>query len=203
MTSVFEFLVGICALGACWMLWFYFVKEERVDAFREELFTIRKDLFMLAATGQISFDEKAYSELRYLINGMLRFGHNISVRGSFIASQLQDKDPGARNAYNEWQNSLKVCPRKVQEELNAIHRRMFRCYMNHLVRGSVVLIILTAALVVKSAIEKSIAKIFSAKKSRFDVMDVAVNAIANSFGAKALEEQAYRDQADSRDLLHA
>lgn len=202
MNNAFELLVGSLGAGACWMLWFYFVKEQRVDALREELFIIRNDLFCMAAAGHIAFESTSYVELRYLINGMLRFGHHISLRSSFIASRLAEIDPDKSSAYVRWKMSVDGEPEDVQKKLLAIHHRMFWTYVNYLVNGSLTLTMLKCVFLAKAGIKTARTTYLSKKRpTRFDLIDIAVNKIANSVHAQALEEQAYRGgQNDSQDL---
>jgi hypothetical protein len=203
MNNSFELLVTTLGASSCWVLWFYFIKEQRVDAFREQLFTIRRDLFLLAANGEISFDSRPYIELRYLINGMLRFGHHITFTGSFIATRLSDLDPDKGTVYKRWYLSLDELAPDVRKQLIAIHYRMFRAYMNHLVGGSIILGALGVLYIIRALFLECTSRMFSKKEPGFDVMDVAVNNIANSFDVQALEEQAYRGLSDSHDLLRA
>jgi hypothetical protein len=204
MNNAFELLIGSLGAIACWALWFYFAKEQRVDAFREELFSIRRDLFLMAAAGEVSFASKSYIELRYLINGMLRFAHRISLPTSLVAARLAEINPDKTNIYDKWKRSLEGLPEGVRDKLDSIHSRMFRAYMNHLVRGSVVLSVMIAVFIVSAAIKEVGASLFTTKrKVPFDLVDIAVNNIANSFHAQALEERAYRDQSNPSDLLLA
>lgn len=204
MSNAFEILIGSLGAGACWVLWFYFVKEQRVDAFREELFSVRRDLFLLAAAGEVSFDSRSYIELRYLINGMMRFAHRVSLPTSFVAARLAAINPDKTNMYSKWKLSLSNYPEDVRVKLDAIHDRMFRAYMKHLVRGSIVLYLASLVFILKAAFSEVIDAFFAKKRTvHFDLIDVAVNNLANSFNAQALEEQAYRDQSDPKDLLLA
>jgi hypothetical protein len=204
MSNAFELLIGSLGAIACWVLWFYFAKEQRVDAFREELFSIRKDLFLMAASGEISFESKSYTELRYLINGMLQFAHRISLPTSLVAARLAEINPDKTNIYDQWKRSLDGAPAEVRAKLDSIHSRMFRAYMNQLVHGSVVLSVVAFALIALAAIKFFGASLFTEKRRvRFDLVDIAVNNIANSVHAQALEEQAYRDQSDHKDFLPA
>ena len=207
MNNAFELLIGSLGAIASWALWFYFAKEQRVDAFREELFSIRRDLFLMAAAGEVSFASKSYIELRYLINGMLRFAHRISLPTSLVAARLAEINPDKTNIYDKWKRSLEGLPEGVRDKLDSIHSRMFRAYMNHLVRGSIVLSVMMAVFIVSAAIReiKEVgASLFTIKrKVQFDLVDIAVNNLANSFDAQALEEQAYRDQSNPSDLLLA
>ncbi|MEO5338081.1 MAG: hypothetical protein H7841_14485 [Magnetospirillum sp. WYHS-4] len=45
---------------------------------RQRLFEVRGRLFDMAATGQLSFDDPAYRELREGINVLIRFAHHIT-----------------------------------------------------------------------------------------------------------------------------
>jgi len=203
MNNAFELLVGSAGAGACWILWFYFIKEHRIDTFREELFKVRHDLFCMAASEVISFESRSYVELRELINGMIQFGHHISLRSSWIASKLFKDDPNKSSAYQRWRESVESEPENIRFQLISIHRRMFHAYLNYLVRGSIVLRLMAFPFVVKGAARALRSFVlFKKKTSRFDIMDVAVNRIASSFNAQALEEQAYRDQ-NPQDLLLA
>jgi hypothetical protein len=200
MNNAFEILAASIGAAACWILWFYFMKEQRVDAFREKLFTVRGDLFDIAARGDISFQSPSYTQLRDLINSMLRFGHRISFRTSVIARHLAAEDLWQSSAYERWRTSLEAQPPEVRMELNAIHEHMFRAYVEHLVNGSLVLRAMKVLFAFRAAIGSLGATIAAKNQPKFDHMDVAVNHIANAYGAKDLEEQAYRDSHASHEL---
>ena len=53
-------------------------RDARLDSFRQELFVLRDELFDYAASGKIAFDDPAYRLLRQMMNGMIRYGHQIS-----------------------------------------------------------------------------------------------------------------------------
>src|SRR5260370_14413210 len=50
----------------------------RLDSFRQEMFIIRDELFDYAASGRISFNDPAYRLLRQLMNGFIRYGHQLT-----------------------------------------------------------------------------------------------------------------------------
>jgi hypothetical protein len=200
MNNALEILAASIGAAACWILWFYFIKEQRVDTFREELFAVRGDLFEIAARGDISFQSPSYLQLRDLINSMLRFGHRISFRRSVIARHLAAEDLWHSSAYERWRASLDTQPEKVRKELSAVHERMFRAYAAYLVNGSVALLCMKGVFAIHAAL-KSLGAFMAAKSQPdFDLMDAAVNRIANAYGAKDLEEQAYRDSHASHEL---
>ncbi|MHB1022402.1 MAG: hypothetical protein ACYC46_04210 [Acidobacteriaceae bacterium] len=204
MNGAFELLTASIGAAFCWVLWFYFLKKQREDSFREELFEIRAELFNLAASGEISFDNRSYVELRYLINGMLRFGHRISLTSSLIASSLADRDAKGTTAYHRWKESLDKLPDNTKHRLNELHERMFKAYMKHLVRGSAILSLIAVYFVAKATFTALFGYVFRPNRNtHFDVIDIAVNNIANSFNTTALEETAYTEQSNAPDLLTA
>lgn len=72
------FLLGL-SLGLLWFTYSYFYKRTRLDALREDLFTIRDELFDYVWRHQLSYDLPAYGLLRLAINGMIRDAHKLNV----------------------------------------------------------------------------------------------------------------------------
>jgi hypothetical protein len=67
------FWIGIAYLG------FWRFRQLRIDSFRQNIFSIRDELFIYAAEGHIGFDHPAYTTLRNMLNGYIRFSHQISL----------------------------------------------------------------------------------------------------------------------------
>lgn len=61
-------------------VWFFYGpwKDLVIDIGRQNLFEIRDSLFMMAANGDIGFDDPAYIAVRNRINGMIRFCESFS-----------------------------------------------------------------------------------------------------------------------------
>ncbi len=204
MSGAFELLTASLGAFCLWVLWFYFLKKQLIDSFREELFSVRDELFNLAASGEISFENSSYIELRYLINGMLRFGHRISLTTLVTASYGANREALESTAFYKWKRSLDKLPEDIKHRLNKLHDRMFMAYMKHLVGGSLFLSLIGVCFLMKAIFLASI-NYFSRphRNAHFDVLDIAVNDIANSFNTTALEEKAYQEQSDAPDLLPA
>ncbi|HXP69290.1 MAG TPA: hypothetical protein VOA88_08405 [Candidatus Dormibacteraeota bacterium] len=62
-----------------WVFVFYFWKDYCLAVFRADIFTVRDELFMYAAKGNISFDDPAYKMLRHRMNVSLRYGHEFTL----------------------------------------------------------------------------------------------------------------------------
>ncbi len=50
----------------------------RLDEFRQNMFAVRDELFDYAASGHISYNDPAYRLLRQLMNGYIRYGHQLT-----------------------------------------------------------------------------------------------------------------------------
>ena len=77
----------IVLLGGIFFLKILFNKYH-LDKFRDELFSIRRDLFLIAAGAEhkITFKSKIYIDMNRLFNNMIRFAHNVSFLQAILFS---------------------------------------------------------------------------------------------------------------------
>lgn len=61
-----------------WVMFFTMHRSYHIARTRQRLFGIRAGLFNSALNGQIGFDDPAYRQVRQVLNGMIRFTHNLS-----------------------------------------------------------------------------------------------------------------------------
>jgi len=66
---VFEFFLSV---AVAWLVYGYVYKRVRLDVFREDLFTLRDDLFDYMRSHDLPYGTRAYGLLRSSINGMIR-----------------------------------------------------------------------------------------------------------------------------------
>ena len=74
---------------------FWLYRDYRIDTFRQSMFSIRDELFDFAANGNIDFNHPAYTQLRELINGYIRFGHQVRILPLSLFNSSLDKDDQA------------------------------------------------------------------------------------------------------------
>lgn len=79
LTALSNILISMLFTGQLAFIVFWFYRRYRVAKYRSDLFNIRNDLFDDAADGLLEFDHPAYTMLRTLINGHLRFAHKITL----------------------------------------------------------------------------------------------------------------------------
>jgi hypothetical protein len=77
-----------------------------VDSFRQRIFSIRRESFVLVASGVIKRDDPEYLETRLFLNGLLRFAELFSflrvVGGTHIFHDFNERmnETGGRNLYD-------------------------------------------------------------------------------------------------------
>ena len=62
-----------------WVMFFTLHRGYHIAKTRQRLFSIRTELFIAAANGKISFDDPGYRQVRLVINGTIKFTHNLSI----------------------------------------------------------------------------------------------------------------------------
>ncbi len=74
--TALESVIGLLVL---WVFVFVFWKDYCLDVFRQNLFSLRDELFLYAAKGDISFQHPAYRMLRERMNILIRYGHEFTL----------------------------------------------------------------------------------------------------------------------------
>ena len=120
-----------------WVLAYCFWRPYRTDALRQRLFSLRDQLFDVAADGRIAFDDPAYWRLRRMMNCMIRFGHRISLIRLVIAAigmprAIVDSD----SSYKKWKTAVDaVESNDLRQEIRSIHNEMGNVVIRHIIVG--------------------------------------------------------------------
>lgn len=124
--------IGLLALWVVWQLW----RDYALDKCRQDLFTIRNELFDMAIRREhgIGFDAPVYGQLRQTLNGIIRFAHTISFT-RLIIFQLLAGTPSrivvrTERLIKEVQNT------KLREDLKELQRRAGVSIVKYLVKTS-------------------------------------------------------------------
>ena len=133
----YQMIVTWLGLAGIWAMWHFLWKPQRVDIFRQRLFTLRSELFDLAADGEIAFNAPAYTRLRFLLNGMIQYAHRISLPLLLLSVFLMKNAPETNRP--DWEEALPNIPEEAQRKLRSIHERMADVFAKHLIYGSVTL----------------------------------------------------------------
>jgi hypothetical protein len=124
----------VVGLFALWFLYFFCWREHRIDAYRQRLFGVRDDLFDFAASGGIKFDDPAYTTLRDLSNGLIRFAHRLTF--TRVWSIVLFGNLSRTNRMEAWMVDVKSRPAAVRDKLLEAHEQIGRASRWHVVAWS-------------------------------------------------------------------
>jgi len=128
-TTVILALKSVLGLMLIWVFVFYFWKDYCLDTFREDVFTIRDDLFLYAADGNVSFDDPAYTLLRGRLNLSLRYAHELTLARFVLALRILSRVPNPETAALE--QALKSLPPDVAIALTQFRSRFVDAFIKY------------------------------------------------------------------------
>jgi hypothetical protein len=134
---IYEQIMSMLGLIALWAFWYYLWKPQRIDIVRQKLFALRSKLFDVAADGVVSFDDPAYTQLRLLLNGMIRFAHRASFPALVVAAAQASDAPS--DSLMAWKKSVQKLPEGARSQLLVIYSGASEALAKHLIGGSVLL----------------------------------------------------------------
>jgi hypothetical protein len=204
MNQLDECMVTLAGLVALWGLWYFLLKEQRIDKYREELFAIRDELFDMAANGELKFQHRSYTEFRLLLNGMLRFAHRANLVGLTIAVLRSHLRKGAPEGFTRWENSLQELPTPTRCKLLKLHQRMANVFMLHLVTGSPTLSVLAGPPLLVNFFGAICRRVLAANWVRLSLqrgVDRALAKVAGRTQVQAFETDAYFSEREAKSRL--
>lgn len=137
-STMFTVLSSVIYLLGIWYLVFWKYRTYSVDAFRQDMFALRDDLFDAARAGLIDFNHPAYGLLRSTINGFIRFGHRFTI-GQFLFMTLFIKSRDLEMVANfsgEWERAVEGLSEDAKERLEGFRARMHKIATKQLIMGT-------------------------------------------------------------------
>jgi len=167
-------LQSIISLSIILFLVLALFNQYRVDALRQELFEIRDRLFDEAAKGNIAFGSHAYRATRTVLNGLLRFGHRISLLRFFLTVFFVPKRHLAHSA-QMLDQAMSASPVADRELCARYIREAHKAVTKHLIKSPFSFVLLLWAVsVVLSAVGISLASyLVETLSSKFRELDRA------------------------------
>ena len=133
MNAIINSLHLAVALIAMWFLYFCCWREYKVDSFRQSLFAVRDDLFDYADSGRIDFNDPAYTLLRNLINGLIRFAHRLTFARVLI---LVVTGQSNYSPMEYWTKDIRRLPSDVQQKLMSVHGEIVKALAKQVILWS-------------------------------------------------------------------
>jgi hypothetical protein len=156
------------------------------------MFSVRDELFDYAASGKISFNDPAYRLLRQLMNGFIRYGHQLTFfRACLTVFQVKvmrrEKD---LTWTTKWEKALaNIEDEEVRTSLSSFHDKTTVLVTTRLVFGSPVLITFLLCAVLTMVIHKGLHGLAQI------VDDAASSAVSRIVDSRLLEEEAVKSAA--------
>ncbi len=179
-------LETIAAAMLCSFVFFRLLPIYRVDVFRQSMFALRDELFDYALAGKISFNDPAYVLLRTLMNGFIRYGHQLTSFRVLMSNVLRKINGGTPHLkWNErWENATgKVDALEVREQMLSFHNRTVWLVAKHLILGSPTLMVAMIVVGLVLAVNQGIT-------SMRQLVREARNKLITMFDPRFLEEEA-------------
>ena len=121
-------------------LWFWAFPEVRLENFRQSVFSLRSELFDYANAGNIDFSHPAYIRLRTMLNGYLRYSHQLSLFGFLLYFGFRMVFGGTNNSQQfnkDWEAELAGLPDDVKKKLDSMMERASMTLFHHLFLSSI------------------------------------------------------------------
>src|ERR1700733_5370308 len=140
LSLIFQSVSALALLLVMLLVW---RAEQRIDLFRQKMFTIRDELFDFAGGGGIDFQHPAYQLLRNSMNGFIRYAHRLTFfqLSMTIARWNITEQVHPLTWHSKWTEALDSLPINAETELRRFHGRAMDAVARHLVGGSFVLAI--------------------------------------------------------------
>jgi hypothetical protein len=142
---------GWISVAGLWVLFFWLYRDYRLDAFRQDLFALRDELFNIAAEGQLTFSSRAYGMLRSSLNGNIQFGHKwgfLDVLSFFLFTRRQAHLNHAAECYRvQWEDAIGTLDSNTRAAVESIRTRMHLRIAQQIVSTSAVLMVTLITLV--------------------------------------------------------
>lgn len=152
LSTAIETLLSLIVLAfVIFSLW----PAQRADLFRQQMFALRDELFDFAADGKIGFDEPAYVLLRHLMNGFIRYAHNLTPYRTLMAflrwkCMRQEPLEGWTAAWS--QAVSKISDQDTRAKLEQFHSRASTLVVSQLVLSPGFLVLFVPPLVLITVI---------------------------------------------------
>jgi hypothetical protein len=168
-----------------WLIW---RADQRTDIFRQQMFSIRDELFDFALDGNIDFQHPAYYLLRNSMNGFIRYAHRLTFFQLLITvvRWKLTEDVQALTWHSKWVAAVDSLPEGTRDALRKFHDRSMDAVATHIILGSVALLSLLTIAVIHVIVKGT----WTSLRSVF--RDAAEKVVTQVFDPKVLEEEAAR-----------
>lgn len=166
-------LIIVSGLLLAYLQWLFLWKPMILDYYRDNIFILRRKLFILVLDGKISPSDNAYKMLWVIFNGAIRYSNRITLVDFIVFSVFYRKSESGTGILKQVRNAIAQVPENETRKelctlLNSMHEETGRLLFYN---NTVLLIVLVLALVVSFLfikISSKLTKQFSVLGKCFD-----------------------------------
>ena len=134
-------LISLLSVLGIWVLLFWLYRDYAIDRFRQDMFSLRDELFDAVDDGLLtSFDDPAYGVLRSTMNGFIRFAHRLSLLQLILLGPPRDVEEASvvrEGTFSQrWSEAVATLDDGQRRKLDEFQYRMNVLVLQHLVRKS-------------------------------------------------------------------
>lgn len=130
-----ELLIGTLTLFALVAAFQFVVLPSLVEGFRQRIFNLRRDMFLLLVDHGLRPDEPAYTHLRSTMNGVLRFAERLTLTRLLLHGTIFRKQTQAY-ARKLQQNLANIEDAALREHLIQYRQRLGQEIVRHVITVS-------------------------------------------------------------------
>jgi len=174
--------IGITVL---YVLWFYSYKAYRIDEFRFRMFSLRDHLFDYATQNRELFHHPSYLSLRQMMNGSIRYAHNMSFWVFLYVIFHKDTQKFSENFNGPWeknQDELMNLEPSISKVLRDFHNQYKGLLLEYMIKKSLFFFVITEIVLIFAKAVSSINRWRNSKENSF----------RNSSGMRVFEERCYK-----------
>lgn len=140
-------LFALAGVGLAGWVVFWEYPKSAVATARNTLFSLRDELFHLGQLGVVPFDSPAYQHNRKMINGMIRYAHDVSGLQLLLVMLVRSDNSKqyTRQVRNESDRAMSALSKRGRVETDRIMRHATDAIAQLVITRSVVLSIVFAA----------------------------------------------------------
>ena len=129
-----------------WIIYFWGYRKLRIDLLRHKLFVLRDSLFIKTHSMGVPLDSPSYVTMRQTLNGLLRYGHRVSIWGVLAAYWGLRKDPREERPFSDDLDDQLAAlhNEEYRKFVQDIYQRMMRSVFWHITTGAPILILYVA-----------------------------------------------------------
>lgn len=177
--NVIYSLISILFLIA---LLFWLSQDYWVDSFRQQMFSLRDELFDDARNGRISFDDSSYGMLRSSMNGFIQFGHRLNIWQVILLNIIASKEGGVgtKSFYKRLEEGMQNNTAEQKELITNYYLRMNFCVIKHIINSSIILTVTLIVPVIFFLVKmqlKTLAKFYNGYMDKIDSAALATGEI--------------------------